>query len=204
MAHTYRKIDHFKHMLDKYQGKNSDVPSEVIDEIRRYISDNKIRHVNAETIRAILKENGLSRYFQDVPFILLALKSAEECKQPYDVKPENFECPVCLESETVINVKKLECAHIFCHSCVSKMIVDNGIRCPLCRNQQTSATLNISPESIRITTVPQLDKTQENEIIKMAEHYIEEYEKFNSGNTRGNLLNMNNLIKDLIRQTIRK
>jgi len=56
MAHTYRKLDHFKYMLDKYQGKNSNVPPEVIDKIRRYISDNKIQHINATTIRAILKK----------------------------------------------------------------------------------------------------------------------------------------------------
>ena len=132
---------------------------------------------------------------------MITLKSAEERKQTYDVKPENFECPICLETETIVHVKKLECAHIFCHSCVSKMTIDSSIKCPLCRKQQISATLSTSPKF----TILQLDKAQENEIIRMAEHYLEEYEKSNAtGNMRKNLLNMNNLIEDLIHQTVRK
>jgi hypothetical protein len=182
MSVTYTKMDHFRNMLGKFQGKNSNVPIEVIDEVKAHIDANGIKEIDASTIRGILNKHKMTRYYQDIPFILTKLGS---CNMSRDVKPADFECPICLESNT-INVKKLECAHILCHSCAFKITIDKIIKCPLCRRKQMI-------DSIQIATVTSLDKEQEERIIKMAELYLAKYESEN--NERKHPINFNELIR---------
>ena len=103
------KMDHFRNILSKFQGKNSNVPLKVIDEIKAHIDSNNVNKIDASVIGNILRERKMIRYFQDIPLILTKLES---CYMSCDSKPADFECPICLESD-VINVKRLECTHIF-------------------------------------------------------------------------------------------
>lgn len=195
----YQKIDHFKYMLSKFQGRNSNVPMEVIDKIVRYISMYHIQKLNTPIMKTILRDIESSRYIEDIPFILMQLKSFTERDQPNDAKPEEFECPVCLESD-IVNIKKLECSHILCCSCVIKIVINNAIKCPLCRHEQIAAKLNVLPGSILIDTILQLDEKQEKQIIKKACSYLEKYSQ-DENNERKCMINMNDLIKQLIWQT---
>jgi Poxvirus Late Transcription Factor VLTF3 like/Ring finger domain len=185
---TYTKTDHFRYMLGKFQGKNSNVPLEVIDEIQAYVVDHRIQNIDASIIRAILKEQKMIRYLQDVPFILSKLKLYNMNDEFSDEKPADFECPICLETD-VLNVKKLDCSHILCHSCVLKITVNSSIKCPLCRRQQI---LN----SIQIANVAKLTKEQEEKIIKMAEVYLNDYEN-GKIERKSSHINFSNLIQEL-------
>jgi len=57
---------------------------------------------------------------------------------------EDFDCPICLSppSKTVIT----SCSHIYCQTCILKILKSSSSRCPICRRSLSKEDLFIAPE----------------------------------------------------------
>ncbi|CAM0907009.1 unnamed protein product [Alopecurus aequalis] len=57
---------------------------------------------------------------------------------------EDFDCPICLSppSRTVIT----SCTHIYCQTCIQKILKSASSRCPICRRSLSKEDLFIAPE----------------------------------------------------------
>ena len=57
---------------------------------------------------------------------------------------EDFDCPICLSppSKTVIT----SCTHIYCQTCILKILKSASSRCPICRRSLSKEDLFIAPE----------------------------------------------------------
>uniref|UniRef100_A0ACD5YSF4 Uncharacterized protein n=1 Tax=Avena sativa TaxID=4498 RepID=A0ACD5YSF4_AVESA len=56
----------------------------------------------------------------------------------------DFDCPICLSppSKTVIT----SCSHIYCQTCILKILKSSSSRCPICRRSLSKEDLFIAPE----------------------------------------------------------
>lgn len=56
---------------------------------------------------------------------------------------DDFDCPICLSppKETVIT----SCTHVFCHTCMVKVLKGQYPRCPMCRNPLASSKVYKAP-----------------------------------------------------------
>ncbi|KAG8079555.1 hypothetical protein GUJ93_ZPchr0007g5958 [Zizania palustris] len=57
---------------------------------------------------------------------------------------DDFDCPICLSppTKTVIT----SCAHIYCQTCIMKIINSSSSRCPICRRSLSKEDIFIAPE----------------------------------------------------------
>lgn len=57
---------------------------------------------------------------------------------------DDFDCPICLSppSKTVIT----SCTHIYCQTCILKILKSSSSRCPICRHALSKEDLFIAPE----------------------------------------------------------
>ncbi|KAF0895138.1 hypothetical protein E2562_006842 [Oryza meyeriana var. granulata] len=57
---------------------------------------------------------------------------------------DDFECPICLSppAKTVIT----SCRHIYCQTCIMKILKSSSSRCPICRHSLCKEDLFIAPE----------------------------------------------------------
>ncbi|KAG8044712.1 hypothetical protein GUJ93_ZPchr0073g2816 [Zizania palustris] len=57
---------------------------------------------------------------------------------------DDFDCPICLfpPTKTVIT----SCAHIYCQTCIMKIINSSSSRCPICRRSLSKEDIFIAPE----------------------------------------------------------
>uniref|UniRef100_A0A0D9X237 Uncharacterized protein n=1 Tax=Leersia perrieri TaxID=77586 RepID=A0A0D9X237_9ORYZ len=57
---------------------------------------------------------------------------------------DDFECPICLSppAKTVIT----SCTHIYCQTCITKILKSSSSRCPICRRPLSKEDLFIAPE----------------------------------------------------------
>ena len=57
-----------------------------------------------------------------------------------------MDCPVCLD--TMDDPVSLNCGHSFCHTCISNLVRDKAVKCPMCNTVQKLpnglASLNIN------------------------------------------------------------
>jgi hypothetical protein len=136
----YTKKDHFRHKLDKFQGK-----SDLIEKIKNKMKEMDIDIIDSSNIRAILKELELYEWYDDIPYIMKQMVQTS-----FTIKEEMFECPICFE-EDKMSVIELDCKHKFCQSCVIKIKnTGSGIMaCPLCRKKHFIKIFNkLTPEQI--------------------------------------------------------
>jgi hypothetical protein len=75
---NYQKINYFKTFLDKLQMKKFP-PDNVIDKINNEIEKRKIdrNYIDSKKIRVILKKLGLSKYYNDILYIITKVKNIE-------------------------------------------------------------------------------------------------------------------------------
>ena len=57
---------------------------------------------------------------------------------------DDFDCPICLSppTKTVIT----SCTHIYCHTCIMKILKSSSSRCPICRRSLSKEDLFLAPE----------------------------------------------------------
>jgi SWI/SNF-related matrix-associated actin-dependent regulator of chromatin subfamily A3 len=57
---------------------------------------------------------------------------------------EDFDCPICLSppAKTVIT----SCTHIYCQTCILKILKSSSSRCPICRRSLSKEDLFVAPE----------------------------------------------------------
>ena len=59
-------------------------------------------------------------------------------------QPSDHHCPICCE--VYYRPVRLECSHLFCHSCVLKLIRNKMFSCPVCR--RSDAIKNVNAKNI--------------------------------------------------------
>lgn len=79
----------------------------------------------------------------------------------------SFECCICFdEIKKLKELSQLSCDHVICLKCANRLIVDNKIKCPICRveiediildNKNESVIMSIEKEEEILYKVPQLN-----------------------------------------------
>lgn len=74
---SYKKITHFRECIEQCQGKErTDIPRQVFEKILEKLREEGIRDrskLNRNKMKEILRELGLNRYYEHIPFILTKL-----------------------------------------------------------------------------------------------------------------------------------
>ena len=72
MQHSFTQKDYFLQLIRQYGGEIENVPDEIIARIQKIVTEQQLE-VNNNTIKQILKDLRLQKYFQDIPYILYRL-----------------------------------------------------------------------------------------------------------------------------------
>ena len=70
--YAYKRINHFKEILDQFQGKETtQIPPEVIENIKLQIKKERIEleQITNQKTKEILKKLGFNKYYEHIPFI---------------------------------------------------------------------------------------------------------------------------------------
>jgi hypothetical protein len=96
-----------------------------------------------------LKNQLTLRFIKDGPYPVAYLRDYKLVQDVWTYDEEEVievdeepteDCPVCLETKTTDNFLKMGCTHVFCNTCVGKIIATaipklQEVHCPLCRDE---------------------------------------------------------------------
>ena len=72
MQHSFTQKDYFLQLISQYGGEIENVPKEIIARIQTIVIEQQLE-ANSNTLKQILKDLRLHKYFQDIPYILYRL-----------------------------------------------------------------------------------------------------------------------------------
>jgi len=142
-------IKHTNNIFRMHNKKINEEKKSIIDEIKKISLliknitllkklNNKTKLIKAKLNIELNELRIYKKYLINEKKILNSLKFKYLKKDKKNVKIQkeeeniNNECAICLEN--IENEYKLDCNHKFCYECINKLIEDNKIKCPLCRN----------------------------------------------------------------------
>lgn len=129
--YTYTREIHFMNKLRKMNGlSRSAVPEHIIEKVREALLKENIQNPTRNDIRSILRSLKALNYYDETQTILEQVGTHTPV---VETSPE--ECPICFE--VVTSMVRLDCKHLFCEECIKKLNNDQGVKCPLCRRNQT-------------------------------------------------------------------
>jgi hypothetical protein len=67
--HKYDRMNHFKHNLNKFQGKQPSIPNKIMESIEETIKTHGITNVTKGHLRLFLKDMKLSKYYEDINYM---------------------------------------------------------------------------------------------------------------------------------------
>lgn len=151
----FTRKTYMQQKLQHLQG-DEDIPKDVLQKVK-YELDAHNAPCSRKNIWLALKKLNLLQYVEKIPSIINKLNIDMELeKTTLDAEQE---CPVCFERmKTFV---KLECKHLFCETCISKIKRDGTMKCPLCRNiQNVFVKYSLSDEDQKII-LDEFNKTME-------------------------------------------
>jgi hypothetical protein len=85
-------------------------------------------------------ENDDNTYYDDLEDVKITLNDDEyinlETIEYTDEKDQQLKCSICLESFNSDKLKKLKCAHVYHDECIKSWLMNQSIKCPICRMSQ--------------------------------------------------------------------
>lgn len=73
-THGYKRLTHFKEMLQRFQGKEiTNIPDEVIEKIKAKIKMERITNLTHDTVKYVLRKLKYSKYYDHIYYILDSL-----------------------------------------------------------------------------------------------------------------------------------
>lgn len=78
----YDRVSHFKLSINKFQGKTSNIPEDVLKKLDDKIQTHRIQKVSKNHLRLFLKELKLPKYYEDINYMFCYYN---DCFQMYDI-----------------------------------------------------------------------------------------------------------------------